>query len=190
MAIPMKRFDRAVVGFLSREEIEAILSALDTATWSGQRDAVLLTMLYNTGARVSEIITIKCSDVVEPCCSAVLLHGKGRKERVVPLWKRTSALLRHWMEQSGATAQQPLFPNRFGQPMTRSGVASRLKVAVNRACSRCPSLRNKVISPHVIRHYLPFLIMSSNLMDSAQMFGNHRSCHADLHTITRHSFPG
>jgi site-specific recombinase XerD len=163
MAIPMKRFDRAVVGFLSREEIEVILSAPDTATWNGQRDAILLTVLYNTGARVSEVITIKCSDVVEPCCSAVLLHGKGRKERVVPLWKRTSALLRRWMEQSNPTAQQPLFPNRFGQPMTRSGVTSRLKVAVNRACPRCPSLRNKVITPHVIRHSTAMHLLQSGV---------------------------
>jgi integrase/recombinase XerD len=163
MAIPMKRFDRAVVGFLSREEIEAILSALDTATWSGQRDAILLTVLYNTGARVSEIIAIKYSDVIDSRCSAVLLHGKGRKERVVPLWKRTSALLRHWMEQSDATAQQSLFPNRFGQPMTRSGVASRLKVAVKRACPRCPSLCNKVISPHVIRHSTAMHLLQSGV---------------------------
>jgi len=163
LAIPMKRFDRVVVGFLSREEIEAILSALDTTTWNGQRDAILLTVLYNTGARVSEIIAIKHSDVIDSRCSAVLLHGKGRKERVVPLWKRTSALLRRWMKQSGATAQQPLFPNRFGQPMTRSGVAKRLKVAVNRASPSCPSLHSKVISPHVIRHSTAMHLLQSGV---------------------------
>jgi len=188
MAIPMKRFDRAVVGFLSREEIEAILSALDTATWSGQRDAILLTVLYNTGARVSEIIAIKHSDVIDSRCSAVLLHGKGRKERIVPLWNRTSALLRHWMEQSGATAQQPLFPNRFGQPMTRSGVANRLKVAVNRACTLCPSLRNKVISPHVIRHSTAMHLLQSGVdlavialwLGHESIVTTHHYLHADL----------
>jgi len=163
LAIPMKRFERVVVGFLSREEIEAILSALDTTTWNGQRDAILLTVLYNTGARVSEIIAIKHLDVIDSRCSAVLLHGKGRKERVVPLWKRTSALLRRWMKQSGATAQQPLFPNRFGQPMTRSGVAKRLKVAVNRASPSCPSLHSKVVSPHVIRHSTAMHLLQSGV---------------------------
>jgi len=163
LAIPMKRFDRVVVGFLSREEIEAILNAPDTDTWSGQRDASLLTMLYNTGARVSEIIAIKRSDVVDAHCSAVLLHGKGRKERVVPLWKCTSALLRRWMKQISDTAQQPLLPNRFGQPMTRSGVAKRLEVTVNRASPSCPSLHSKVISPHVIRHSTAMHLLQSGV---------------------------
>jgi site-specific recombinase XerD len=83
-----------------------------------------------------------------------------------------------------------LLPNRHGQAMTRANVNQRLDIAVGRAAEMYPSLNKRRISPHWVRHYLPFLIMSSNLMDSAQMFGNHRSCHADLHTITRHSFPG
>lgn len=87
LAIPMERFERPLVGFLSLEEIEAILQAPDAHTWSGRRDRALLTTLYNTGARVSEIIAVRRVDLERG--QALLLHGKGRKERVVPLWKRT-----------------------------------------------------------------------------------------------------
>jgi integrase/recombinase XerD len=152
LAIPMKRFDRPMVGFLTREEIEAILMAPDTTTWSGQRDVVLLTILYNTGARVSEVTALRYADAINPGCTAILLHGKGRKERVVPLWKRTSVLLQHWRKQNGATAQSPLCPNRFGQPMTRSGVTQRLKLATKQASNVCSSLQGKVVTPHIVRH--------------------------------------
>lgn len=152
LAIPMKRFDRPLVGFLSRPEMEAILQAPDSHTWSGQRDRVLLTTLYNTGARVSEIIAVRRMDLEHEHGQALHLHGKGRKERVVPLWKRTSKLLRDWLPRIGPALQQPLFPNRFNQPMTRAGVASRLRLATRAATPRSPSLKGKRVSPHSVRH--------------------------------------
>lgn len=163
LAIPMKRFDRPVVGFLTQTEMQAILDAPDTHTWSGQRDRAILATLYNSGARVSEIIAVRRVDFESELCQAVHLHGKGRKERVVPLWKDTSKLLRAWVLRIDADPQQPLFPNRFGQMLTRSGVESRLRRAVIDAAIKCPSLKNKSVSPHVIRHYLPFLIMSCSV---------------------------
>jgi len=163
LAIPMKRFDRKIIGFLDREEINAILCAPDITTWSGRRDIVLLAILYNTGARVSEIVTIKRIDVESQRYRAVLLHGKGRKERVVPLWKRTSRLLRDWLGQSETAPQYPLLPNRYGQIMTRFGVSKRLKDAVNRAEPYCPSLCGKVISPHVIRHTTAMHLLQSGV---------------------------
>ncbi len=152
LAIPMKRFDRPVVGFLTQTEMRAILDAPDLHTWSGQRDRAILATLYNSGARVSEIIAIRRVDFESELGQAVHLHGKGRKERVVPLWKCTSKLLRAWVLRIDADPQQPLFPNRFGQMLTRSGVESRLRRAVIDAAINCPSLRNKSVSPHVIRH--------------------------------------
>jgi len=152
LAIPLKRFDRPVVGYLTQAEIKAILDAPDIHTWSGQRDRVLLATLYNTGARVSEIIAIRRIDLESERGQAVHLHGKGRKERVVPLWKRTSRLLEMWVTQIGPDPQQSLFPNRFGQMLSRSGVESRLRRAVTIATAQCPSLKNKVVSPHVVRH--------------------------------------
>jgi integrase/recombinase XerD len=92
LAIPMKRFERPLVGFLSREEMEVILAAPDAATWTGQRDRLLILLLYNTGARISELIGIRRGDV-DTSAQAVHLHGQGRKERVVPLWKRTAQRL-------------------------------------------------------------------------------------------------
>jgi site-specific recombinase XerD len=160
LAIPMKRFDRPMVGFLTQLEMQAILDAPDKHTWSGQRDRAILATLYNSGARVSEIIAVRRVDFESELCQAVHLHGKGRKERVVPLWKCTSKLLKAWVSRIGADPQQPLFPNRFGQMLTRSGVESRLRRAVIDAAIKCPSLRNKSVSPHVIRHYVPFLTMS------------------------------
>jgi integrase/recombinase XerD len=152
LAIPLKRFDHPVVRYLTQAEVAAILDAPDRHTWSGQRDRVLLSTLYNTGARVSEIIAIRRVDLESEQGQAVHLHGKGRKERVVPLWKRTSRLLKIWLTKIGADPQQPLFPNRFGQMLSRSGVESRLRQAVTFATAQCPSLKNKVVSPHVVRH--------------------------------------
>ncbi len=152
LAIPAKRFDRPLVGFLSREEIESIMQAADTETWNGRRDRALLATMYNTGARVSELIAACRADLECERCQALHLHGKGRKERVVPLWSRTTKLLRHWLAEIPPQPQQPLFPNRQGQPMTRSGVAERLAVCLERASARCPSLKGKRVSPHSLRH--------------------------------------
>ena len=151
-AIPMKRFDRPVINFLHLEEIETILDAPDQSTWSGRRDKTLLITMYNTGARVSEIVHIRCSDIDNAQCSAISLHGKGRKHRVIPLWKRTSRSICNWLPQIIQSPQNPLFPNRHGKQMTRSGVAKQLQSAVSIARKRIPTLANKNVSPHTIRH--------------------------------------
>jgi integrase/recombinase XerD len=151
-AIPMKRFDQPTVTFLTIEEVETIIEAPDPNTWSGRRDRSLLTALYNTGARVSEIITARRIDLETAGCATLRLHGKGRKDRVVPLWKRTSRTLRQWLPQIGHDPGTPLFPNRFGKTMTRSGVEKRLQSAVSMACGKCSSLRHKKVSPHTMRH--------------------------------------
>ena len=122
LAIPVKRFDRPVLGYLSRDEITAIIDAPDRFTWSGQRDAVLFAVLYNTGARVSEITRLHVADVLLDRESSLLLHGKGRKERVVPLWKSTAAQLRRWLPRIDKNPDAPVFPNRAGKPLSRSGV--------------------------------------------------------------------
>jgi len=162
-AIPMKRFNRPAIGFLSRPEIEALLAAPDLKTWSGRRDHVLLTTLYNTGGRVSEIVAVRRMDVENGRCCAVHLHGKGRKERIVPLWKQTTRVLRSWMSDISHVPRQPVFPNRFGQPMTRSGVEKRLQAAVTTACHKCPSLKNKRVSPHVLRHTTAMHLLQSGV---------------------------
>jgi site-specific recombinase XerD len=93
-AIPMKRFEKPMLGFLSREEIQALLEAPDEQTWCGYRDRIVLTLLYNTGARVSELIGIRVADVELTISPSVRLHGKGRRQRTVPLWKETATKIR------------------------------------------------------------------------------------------------
>jgi site-specific recombinase XerD len=163
LAIPMKRFARPLVGFLSHEEMEAILSAPDAQTWAGRRDRLLLLLLYNTGARVSEPIAIQRRDVDLQHSGAVHLHGKGRKERVLPLWKRTTAPLRAWMSTLPIEPTQPLLPNRFGQMMSRSGVEERLQRAVTAAAATCPALRERKVPPHVVRHSTAMALLQAGV---------------------------
>lgn len=152
LAIPMKRFDRRLVGHLSRDEIEALLAAPDPNTWCGQRDRVLFATLYNTGARVSELLHLRVGDVVLGKAPCAHIHGKARKQRTVPLWRSTASQIKSWLQRNGASPEQMLFPNRSGNPMTRSNVTARLKLAVQTATRQCPQLSSHPVSPHVIRH--------------------------------------
>jgi integrase/recombinase XerD len=153
LAIPMKRFQKPLLGFLSREEVQALLAAPDTTTWCGCRDKIMLALLYNTGARVSEMIGIRVEDVTLAATSSVRLHGKGRKQRTVPLWKETATEIRHWLKYANLRPDQPLVPTRMGLPMTRTNVAERLALAISTATKMsCPQLQGRRVSPHSIRH--------------------------------------
>ncbi len=152
LAIPLKRIDQAIIEFFTREEINALLNAPDATTWFGQRDRAMFSMLYNTGARVSEIISMTVRDVVFGKSPSVHIHGKGRKQRVVPLWSSTAKRLQEWMQQNNLSSNQNLFPNRTGGPMSRTGVTDRLKLAAKTASQHCPQLKRRKISPHRIRH--------------------------------------
>jgi len=148
----MKRFEKPLLGFLSREEIQALLEAPNEQTWCGYRDRILLAVLYNTGARVSELIGIRVADVELTISPSVRLHGKGRKQRTVPLWKETAAKIRRWLVFANLNAEQALIPTRRGLPMTRSNVAERIDLAVNLAANQCSQLQGRNITPHTFRH--------------------------------------
>ena len=164
LAVPMKRFERPMLGFLSREEIDAVLDAPEPSGWTGQRDRALLTMLYNTGARVSEVVTIRIKDVILDHSPCVHLHGKGRKNRSVPLWQSTAELIRKWKRRLHSTEDSSyLFPNRGGNEMTRSNVTQRLALAVSKAATQCTSLRRHSISPHTIRHATAMHLLQSGV---------------------------
>jgi site-specific recombinase XerD len=154
LAIPMKRHSRPLVGFLSREEVQAIISAPDPATRTGQRDQALLATLYNTGARVSEAINIKIADLALGASPSIRLHGKGRKDRAVPIWPATALRLRRWLMQIERAQDHPLFPASSGGPLTRSAVTDRLRRAVQAARGKCASLMRKRVSPHTFRHMI------------------------------------
>ena len=161
LAIPAKRFDRPVLGYLTRDQIAAILAAPDRGTWSGHRDAVLLATAYNTGARVSELTGLRVRDVLLDRQTAVHLHGKGRKQRAIPLWKNTAAELRGWLTRISQAPDAPVFPNRAGAPLTRSGVRDRLDRAVAAAEQHCPPLRGQHVTPHTLRHSTAMHLLQS-----------------------------
>jgi len=153
LGIPVKRFERPMFGYLSTAEMQAVIQA-PPSTWIGQRDHVLLQLLYNTGARVSEITRVKVGDtVLQEHAACVHLHGKGRKQRSVPLWRSTVKAIRAWLKRNpNLDAGSPLLPSRNGQIMTRTNVSLRLAAAVQVASKSYPALASRTISPHTLRH--------------------------------------
>ncbi len=163
LAIPMKRCTKPLVGFLSREEVQAIINAPDPATWAGQRDQVLLSTLYNTGARVSEARGIKVADVTLEGSPCVRLHGKGRKDRTVPIWPATATQIRRWLAHIDPAPGRPLFPAASGVALTRSAVTDRVKRATKAAMGKCASLVNRRVSPHTFRHTTAMHLLQSGV---------------------------
>ena len=164
LAVPQKRHDKAVLGFLTRPEMEAIIAAPDRQTWAGERDQALFALLYNTGARVSEVIDLKVGDVVLDVSPVAHLHGKGRKRRSVPLWKATAATLRRWLRRlPDASPQAHLFPSSAGGRLSRSSVTQRLMLAVEEAARTIPKLSGRAISPHTIRHTTAMHLLQSGV---------------------------
>ena len=163
LAVPMKRFERPMLGFLTREEMIAVLGQ-PGSTWFSQRDHLLLAMLYNTGARVSEIIGVRVIDVVLEGAACVHLRGKGRKQRSVPLWKATILEIRAWLRLNPRLrGEAALLPNRDGRAMSRSNVAQRLDLAVIMAAAQEPSLLKKQVSPHTLRHTTAMHLLQSGV---------------------------
>lgn len=152
LAIPRKRQDRALVEYLTRPEVESLLSAPDRNTWAGRRDQTLLHLTVQTGLRVSEVVGLRWRDVSLGTGAHVYCLGKGRKERCTPLRKDTVALLRAWAREQNGKPDQPLFPNARGGKMSPDGVQYLLNKHLAFAKMKCPSLSNKRVSPHVLRH--------------------------------------
>jgi site-specific recombinase XerD len=163
LAIPLKRADTKVRSYLTREEMEAILASIDRTRWRGRRDYALLLTIYNTGARVSEIATLQQSQVSIASKSYVQLHGKGRKDRVVPLWSRTSRILKDWFRELRHREQTVAFPSVRGEPLTRFAIHLLLRKAVEQAQTSCPSLKTKCVSPHVLRHSTAMALLQSGV---------------------------
>jgi site-specific recombinase XerD len=152
LAIPMKRFNRPLLGFLSATELDAIVSATNPNTASGRRDRLLFGLLYHTGARISETLALQRQDIQWGRIASIQLKGKGRKQRTVPLLKPIAADLKRHLAEISTEPVTPVFTNRFGECLSRSGVEKRLRLAVEAAAKQCPSLKGKSISPHTFRH--------------------------------------
>ncbi len=163
LAIPLKRFDRRLIQPLSAPEVEAILAATDPTTPGGHRDHLLFNLLYHTGARVSEALKLQHQDIHWEPPSVVSFHGKGRKERTVPLLKPIAKELKHALDQSLKEPSALIFRNRLGQNLTRSGVEKRLNQTVRRAAQQCPSVKARTVSPHTFRHTTAMRLLQADV---------------------------
>lgn len=152
LAIPPKRTDRALISYLTDREIDALLAAPAPTTWTGRRDHALLVAAIQTGLRASELIGLQCRDLHLATGAHVACHGKGRKERITPLTRDTVAILRGWLRERAGQPDDPLFPTRRGTPLSRDALERRLSIYTARATLSCPSLHDKKVTAHVLRH--------------------------------------
>ena len=152
LAIPPKRFDRALITYLTEPEIGALLAACDQATWTGRRDHAMLLLAVQTGLRISELIGLTRHDLHLGNGPHVACHGKGRKDRITPLTRDTVAVLRDWLTEQPAEPDRPLSSTRHGHPLSRDAVEHRITHYTAKAAASCPSLNGKTITAHVLRH--------------------------------------
>lgn len=150
--VPFKRAARRAMVYLDSLEVAAILSQPDRSSLEGHRDHALLSLLYNTGARIQEALNLRSQDLHLKSPAHVRLMGKGQKERISPIWPETAELLASLIERNGGRPDQRLFINRYGEPLTASGFRFRLRQYVRSAALKQPTLSQKRITPHVFRH--------------------------------------
>jgi integrase/recombinase XerD len=152
LAVPTKRYDRAIVSYLTPEEVDALLAAPDRSRWIGRRDHTLITLAIQTGLRVTELTSLRCQDVHLGSGPHIQTSGKGRKRRATPLTKQTVTALREWLKERDGQPDQPLFPTSRGRPLSRDAIALLLNKHADTATHSCPTLKSKALSPHVLRH--------------------------------------
>ena len=163
LAIPVKRGDKPLVGYLTQAEVEALLAVPDRSSWTGQRDHALLLTMYNSGARVSEITGLSWPQVRFGPTTYLDLNGKGRKERCVPLWPKTAKVLQQWRQRQAGNKAPSIFPSLRGNALTRDSVHHLLGEIVRVAITACPSLATKRVSPHVVRHSTAMHLLQSGV---------------------------
>lgn len=163
LAIPMKRTDTKVRDYLTREEVEAILAVFNQKQWLGRRNYALLLTMYNTGARVSEMVALRQNQFSLGSKGQVQLFGKGRKERRVPLWSRTAQVLKSWFGELAASKTAVAFPSRQGEPLTRFALHLLLRKTAKAASVHCPSLKRKRVCPHQLRHGTAMALLESGV---------------------------
>jgi site-specific recombinase XerD len=152
LAIPPKRFDRALVTYLTDAEADALLAAPDRDSWTGRRDHTLLLLDIQTGLRVSELTALTVADAHLGTGAHVSCHGKGRKNRITPITADTVTALRGWLAERGGTPAEPLFSTRRGGALSRDAVERRIGLQAATAAAQCPSLQQKKITAHTLRH--------------------------------------
>ncbi len=154
LSIPFKRMCTRSIEYLEFEELVAVLEQIDRSKFNGRRDYALMTLMFNTGARVQEIVDLKTNDLHLSTPFQVHIFGKGRKERVCPIWANTADILRKYLEERGINQSKPvtLFMNHLGTPLTRFGIRYILEKYVRKAAENNPSIKGKRLHPHSMRH--------------------------------------
>lgn len=160
LAIPTKRSTSRLVGYLTRDEAQAIINAPDS-TGPGLRDRAMLHLAVATGMRVSEIVGAQLEDLDLQRQPTITVHGKGRRERRLPLWRETATALKRWLRARSDGSSRQLFLNDRGGALTRSGFAYLLDKYVDVAARTVPSIRKKRVSPHVLRHTCAMLTLQA-----------------------------
>jgi site-specific recombinase XerD len=165
LTIPFKRTAQRAIDYLDADELRAIFELIDRTTPAGRRDYVLLTVMFNTGARVQEVVSLKTSDFRLATPPSVTFFGKGRKERICPLWPETARLIKQYFNERGLQTPepQPVFRNQHGGPLTRFGARLILQRHLQRAARMVPTLNRKRIHPHSIRHSTAIHLLKSGV---------------------------
>ncbi len=178
-AIPAKRHDQKLIQHLTMEEVQAILNAPNLVTRLGVRDRAMLHLCFAGGLRVSELVGAMLEHLSLKGTPSILIHGKGRKERCLPLWKQTTVDLRAWLAIRGQVPSPELFVNAEGRAMTRAGFEYVLNKHTHTAAATCLSLRERSVSPHQLRHSCALVMLQAtrDIRKVALWLG-----HADIRT--------
>ncbi|HYX47113.1 MAG TPA: tyrosine-type recombinase/integrase [Sphingomicrobium sp.] len=189
LAILPKRFERAIVAFLTESEVEALLAAPDRTSWTGRRDHALLLVAVQSGLRISELINLRRNDVHLGVGAHLICHGKGRKDRVTPLTPGVAKVLHTWLAESDDCPTASLFPTRTGKPLSRDAIERRIAVHVLTAAAACSTLAKKNVTAHVLRHTAAMRLLEAGIDPTviALWLGHER---VDTTTIYLHAHLG
>jgi integrase/recombinase XerD len=202
LEIPAKRHERATVSYLDVEQLEALLAAPDRSSWIGRRDHAMMLTAFQAGLRVSELVGLRIQDVTLTTGPHIRCEGKRRKKRSMPLTTETVTVLREWLRERQGQPGDSLFPTSRGRPLTPDAVASRVAKHAAAATAACPSLADKHVTPHVLRHSNAMFLRAKgkDLATIALWLGHETTqatqmyLHADLkikqQTIDRTAIPG
>ncbi len=195
MAIPFKKDESKVLEYLTIAEVEAIVNGCDLKTLPGRRDRVMVALLYNTGVRVTEMLSVRIKDIHlnRNATSTIKVLGKGRKQRVIPLWKSTASYLVEFIKETNKKNDDYLFTTNSGQQLSRSGVKYRLDCLVKATSIVCPSLYKKQVTPHTFRHTTAMHLLQAGVdistiaiwLGHESIETTHKYMTADLHLKER-----
>ena len=163
LTIQAKRVERNLVTYLTEDEVDALLAACDRSSWTGRRDHAMTVLAVQTGLRISELVSLTCTDVVLGTGPHVHCIGKGRKERRTPLVPLTVGVLRVWLAERKGSSSDPLFPTTTGKRLSRDAIEHRIARYVSIAGASCPSIRAKHVTTHTLRHTAAMRLLLSGV---------------------------